>query len=52
MHFWVRNPVELKWVKDHIGHHGNEMADKLANNGCSIIKYGPEPFLPVPKTYT
>jgi ribonuclease HI len=30
--------IEWNWIKGHAGHAGNEMADQLANLGCSILK--------------
>ena len=32
------NSVCLKWVKAHVGHPGNETADKLAKNGADLLE--------------
>ncbi len=33
-----RHTVKWKWVRGHIGHHGNERADQLANRGVDEIR--------------
>ncbi|MNY54795.1 Ribonuclease HI [compost metagenome] len=32
-----RHKVTWQWVRGHIGHHGNERADQLANRGVSEL---------------
>ena len=32
----VGHEIEWIWVKGHAGHHGNERADALANQGCEL----------------
>ena len=48
------NHLEVIWVPAHIGHRGNEVADRLAKLGASLndkrVIY-PEPYLPVPLSY-
>ena len=50
----TENHVEIFWVPAHVGHRGNEVADRLAKLGSSMnnkyIIY-PEPYLPVPISY-
>jgi hypothetical protein len=36
--------VTLRWVPDHTGVEGNEIANKLANEGSDNYFIGPEPF--------
>jgi ribonuclease HI len=33
-----RHTVTWKWVRGHIGHHGNERADQLANRGVDEVR--------------
>jgi ribonuclease HI len=33
-----RHKVTWKWVRGHIGHHGNERADQLANRGVDEVR--------------
>ena len=33
-----RHNVTWKWVRGHIGHHGNERADQLANRGVDEVR--------------
>ena len=44
-------PVNISWVKAHVGHQFNEIADQLANTGAKLQVNGPEPYLPVPVCY-
>jgi hypothetical protein len=41
----IRHTVELYWVPGHAGARGNEIADKLARDGCLQKFVGPELFL-------
>jgi ribonuclease HI len=43
--------VAIHWTKAHVGHEGNEKADKLAKAGTSKITYATEPIIPVPKAW-
>ena len=43
--------VTIRWVKAHVGHYGNEIADELAKQGTHEVQEGPEPFLPVSDSY-
>ena len=47
----LRNKVSLQWIKAHVGHDGNEAADKNAKAGAEQVALGPEPFLPVPYSF-
>ena len=40
--------VHLRWVKAHVGHHGNELADQLANDGSADLEHvrGDGPIIP------
>lgn len=33
-----RHKVTWKWVRGHVGHHGNERADQLANRGVDELR--------------
>ena len=44
------NLVILQWIN--VGHAGNEAADQYAKLGSEGVTSGPEPFLPVPQSYT
>jgi hypothetical protein len=46
-----RVKVTIHWTKAHVGHEGNEKADKLAKAGTSKITYATEPIIPVPKAW-
>ena len=35
------NSVCLKWIKAHVGHEGNELADELAKAGCRVETLAP-----------
>ena len=35
--------ITIKWIKAHVGHYGNELADQLAKDGASKNPIGPEP---------
>ncbi len=41
--------VELRWVKAHVGHEGNERADELAKEGANNPIQGVEPYLGLTK---
>ena len=41
--------VEITWIKAHVGHTGNELADEAAKAGAMLKVEGPEPFLELPK---
>ena len=45
------NKIKLQWIKAHVGHLGNEAADKNAKRGAEEASSGPEPFLPVPQCH-
>ena len=36
-----KRSINIKWIKAHIGHPGNEMADELAKDGASGLGNGP-----------
>merc|ERR1711923_443809 len=44
----IKNKVHLRWVKAHVGIHGNEIADYLAKRGSSLGE-GPSNELLIPK---
>ena len=44
--------VAIKWIKAHVGHYGNELADAKAKEGSQEPLVGPGPFYPVSKTTT
>ena len=46
-----QNGVFLQWIKAHVGHAGNEVANQNAKTGSEVMVSGPEPFLPVPQSY-
>ena len=43
-----KNKIHIRWVKAHVGIHGNEIADFLAKKGSSLGD-GPTNILPTPK---
>ena len=43
------NNVEIRWIKSHIGHLGNEVADRLAKRGSCQQFSGVAPILPITK---
>jgi ribonuclease HI len=40
-------PTSLHWIKAHVGHAGNELADNWAKKGANTIADIVEPFLPI-----
>ena len=42
--------VCIRWIQGHKGHHGNELADRLAKAASDLLVEGPGPFLPLPKS--
>jgi len=40
--------ITIRWVKAHIGHKGNELADTMAKEGAGFSIVGMEPYLPLP----
>ena len=43
-----QNEVKIQWIPAHVGHAGNEIADRLAKRGAANRENLPEHFLPVP----
>ena len=41
------NKVTINWIKAHVGHKGNEIADRLAKRGANLIDDIDEPIIPV-----
>ncbi len=41
--------VEIKWIKAHVGHVGNEYADMMAKRGASSDVRGPTPTKAIPR---
>jgi ribonuclease HI len=46
------NQITLFWIPGHSGLEGNEVADELARNGSAKNFVGPEPCLPLPKSWS
>jgi ribonuclease HI len=46
-----RCPVSIKWIKAHAGHAGNDLADAKAKAGARLEIFGPEPIIPVSKSW-
>jgi hypothetical protein len=44
-------PLKLHWIKAHVGHYGNELADQNAKLGTTRPTYDTEPILPVTKSW-
>ena len=44
--------IVVKWIKGHVGHYGNEGADKKAKAGSGKTLTGSAPFFPVSRTTT
>ena len=47
-----KNNVKLSWIPAHIGHAGNEIADRLAKRGAKNTEGKVEHFLPIPTRET
>jgi ribonuclease HI len=43
--------LEINWIKAHVGHYGNETADKLAKEGTSLPDDAIIPNIPVPHSF-
>ena len=39
------NKVTITWIKAHVGHYGNELADEAAKAGAMLKLQGPGPFI-------
>jgi ribonuclease HI len=44
-------PIKLHWIKAHVGHYGNELADHQAKLGTTIPDFNVEPIIPVSKSW-
>lgn len=45
------NNVTLQWIKAHVGHLGNEEADRLAKNGTKLKQHTCLPICPIPQVF-
>ena len=43
--------LKLTWIPSHVGHLGNEVADRLAKRGSKLKFTGPEPVIPISNKY-
>jgi ribonuclease HI len=46
-----RAKLSINWIKAHVGHEGNEEADRLAKEGTRMIDFTPELIIPVSKSW-
>ena len=46
------NQLNLHWIPSHIGHRGNEIADRLAKLGTGTNTYGPALLVPVSASHS
>jgi ribonuclease HI len=46
-----RAKLAINWIKAHVGHEGNEEADRLAKEGTKITDFTPEPIIPVSNSW-
>ena len=44
-------PVSIRWIKAHVGHAGNELADAKAKAGARLEICGPEPIMHASKSW-
>ena len=44
-------PISIRWIKSHVGHAGNELADAKAKAGARLEIYGPEPIIPASQSW-
>ena len=50
--FGTTTKITVRWVRAHVGHFGNELADGLAKEGSKLPLIGPDPFVPLPMAKT